>query len=660
MTGELNPPTGPAAEPSAGGSQPGLAAEEVSLGLVLQGLLESLSEGLIVFDGEYRYRFWNPFMEKLTGLGADQVLGRRPADLFPHIAEQGVDSMLRRAMAGETVESHDLPYRVPATGRDGWVVGRYFPFRNREGRIVGVVALVRDITERKRAQDALAASRRELALHNAIAEIFLTTPDDQMYEKVLRQVLSYLESPIGIFGFIDDSGDLHLPFTVHDAMDAATVDRGPVICPNDSWSGAWGAALHERRSVLANRPGALPPGHIPITRSICAPIVDRDKIIGLLAVASRDDDYTADQLRELEGIAGHVGPILHARLARDRLEGERDAFNRALQASETWYRAIVQQQTEFVARYLPDATLTFVNEALCRYAGKPRAELLGQSLWQILSEDQRHRTIAHLETLTPDQPTGENEISWAAPDGTIRWVSFVNHALFDSQGRVVEYQSVGRDVTDRHERELELERAVAEKEILLKEIHHRVKNNMAVISSLLSLHEREIEDPATREVFKAMRSRIKTMSLVHEQLYRSGDFEHVDLGSYVDQVASSIFQSQDDASGRISVHRDISSVTLGLDSAIPCGLILTELVSNALKHAFPEGRTGNVRVSLHERAPGEVELVVEDDGVGLDLADQSGFGLHMVELLVQQLGGTIERGVGAGRRVVVRFPVSSD
>jgi len=144
-----------------------------------------------------------------------------------------------------------------------------------------------------------------------------------------------------------------------------------------------------------------------------------------------------------------------------------------------------------------------------------------QSLWQILSEDQRHRTIAHLETLTPDKPTGENEISWVAPDGTVRWVSFVNHALFDSQGRVVEYQSVGRDVTDRHERELQLERAVAEKEILLKEIHHRVKNNMAVISSLLSLHEREIEDPATREVFKAMRSRIKTMSLVHEQLYRS-------------------------------------------------------------------------------------------------------------------------------------------
>jgi len=246
-----------------------------------------------------------------------------------------------------------------------------------------------------------------------------------------------------------------------------------------------------------------------------------------------------------------------------------------------------------------------------------------------------------------------------APDGTVRWVSFVNHALFDSQGRVVEYQSVGRDVTDRHERELQLERAVAEKEILLKEIHHRVKNNMAVISSLLSLHEREIEDPATREVFKAMRSRIKTMSLVHEQLYRSGDFEHVDLGSYVDQVASSLFQSQDDASGRIIVHRDISSVTLGLDSAIPCGLIVTELVSNALKHGFPAGRTGKVRVSLHERAPGEVELAVEDDGVGLDIAEQSGFGLHMVELLVQQLGGTIEHGVGAGRRVVVRFPVRS-
>jgi PAS domain S-box-containing protein len=409
--------------------------------------------------------------------------------------------------------------------------------------------------------------------------------------------------------------------------------------------------------VLANRPGSVPAGNLPVDRSICVPIVDRDKLIGLLAVANRDRDYTEEHLRELADIASHVGPILHARLMRDRLERERDAFNRALARSENRYRAIVQQQSELVARFLPDGTLTFVNEALCRYSGRDASELVGKSLWLFMSDEMRRKSQLHLETLTPELPSGENEITWTAPDGMARWVSFVNTALFDDQGRLLEYQSVGRDVTDRHDREVALERALAEKEILLKEIHHRVKNNMAVISSLLSLHERSINDPAARDVFQAMRGRIKTMSLVHEQLYRSGDFKHIDLGAYIDQVARSLVQSQDDASGRIRVLREISRVTLDLERAIPCGLILTELVSNALKHAFPEGRAGAVRVSLGERAAGEVELKVEDDGIGHETAASSGFGLHMVGLLVQQLGGTIEHDVGAGRRVVVRFPL---
>ncbi len=328
----------------------------------------------------------------------------------------------------------------------------------------------------------------------------------------------------------------------------------------------------------------------------------------------------------------------------------------ALGASEERYRAIVHQQTEFVARFLPDGTLTFVNDALCRYSGRERPELLGRSLWDFMSDEMRRKSAAHLETLTSDHPAGKNEITWTAADGRTRWVSFVNHALFDDQARLIEYQSVGRDVTDRHEHEAKLERALAQREILLKEIHHRVKNNMAVISSLLSLHERDIEDPMAREVFRAMRGRIRTMSLVHEQLYRSGDFERVDLGRYIDQVVRTLVQSQDDASGRITVRREISEVTLDLERAIPCGLILTELLSNALKHAFPTGRSGTVLVSLREGASGEVELAVEDDGVGTAAAERGGFGLHMVELLTHQLGGTVELDVAAGRRVVVRFP----
>jgi PAS domain S-box-containing protein len=316
-----------------------------------------------------------------------------------------------------------------------------------------------------------------------VAEVFLTVPDNQMYEQVLQQVMTFLESRAGIFGYIDDEGDLVVPTISRSLPERRSVGRDPVVIPRESWGGAWGEALVYRRSVLANRPEPAQPSHPPTSRSIVVPIIDREELIGLLAVANRDRDYTEEHMRELEDIANHVGPSLHARLVRDRLERERDAFNRALVTSENRYRAIVQQQTEFVARFLPDGTLTFVNEALCRYSGRDAFELIGQSLWRFMSDEMRRKSQLHLETLTPDQPAGENEINWTASDGTTRWVSFVNTALFDDRGILVEYQSVGRDVTDRHDREVALERALAEKEILLKEIHHRVKNNMAVISS---------------------------------------------------------------------------------------------------------------------------------------------------------------------------------
>lgn len=632
---------------------------DLPLERVLQGIVESLSTGLIVFDLELRYVLWNPFMERLSGLESHQVLGRHPSELFPHITEHGIDELLERALGGETVESDDVPFFVPATGRAGWIVGKYLPYRDRDGRIAGVVALVRDVTDRKRTEAALAASERDLALHNAVAEIFLTTPDDEMYEKVLEVVLGALESEIGIFGYLDEDGSLVVPSMTSAVLDRCDMDDGRIVFPREMWAGSWGEALSSRRSVLANRPGSVPPGHIAISRSIFVPIAHHGEVVGLLAVANRRQDYTASDLRELEGIAGHIGPILHARLARDRLEEDRRITNRALAASEARYRAIVQQQTEFVARFLPDMTLTFVNDALCSYSGSTREELIGRSLSEFLPPEEQGKVERHLATLMPDRPVGTNEISWVTPAGETRWVSFVNHAFFDEDGALSEYQSVGRDVTDRHEHERELERALAEKEILLKEIHHRVKNNMAVISSLLSLHERDIADASVREVFQSMRSRIHSMALVHEQIYRSGDFEHVDLGSYVDQVTRTLAQSHQHANGRIQFEREVDTVTLDLERAIPCGLIVTELLSNALKHAFPGGRRGTVRISLLAAGPSEVELVVEDDGVGDVTSDAGGFGLHMVELLVRQLDGSIAHEIEGGRRVRVRFPTTA-
>ena len=163
MARDTKPPVGdPAPSTNSNDSGPTVPASDISMDLVMLGLVESLSEGLIVLDRELRYVFWNPFMEKLTGIGADQVLGRRPVDLFPQIIEQGIDEMITRALSGETVESPDIVFREPTTGSESWIVAQYFPARNRKGRIVGVVALISDITKRKHAEEALAAEKNKL------------------------------------------------------------------------------------------------------------------------------------------------------------------------------------------------------------------------------------------------------------------------------------------------------------------------------------------------------------------------------------------------------------------------------------------------------------------------------------------------------------------
>jgi PAS domain S-box-containing protein len=503
-------------------------------------------------------------------------------------------------------------------------------------------------------------SEWELAIHNRIAETFLTTPGDEMYESVLSAVLEALDSRHGIFGYIDPDGDLVVPSLTRDISDECRVTGESTVFPRSTWGGIWGEALENGQPVLSNSAGAVPAGHIPIDRAVFAPVIDRGKVIGLLGVANRDTEYTGRDRKVLETIARHVGPILQARLERDATEAERARVQAELSDSERRYRAVVELQSELVARFTRDGTLTFVNQALCEYSGMNRDALIGEKFQRFLTDEMVERTRRHLKKLTPETPAGENEIEWQAPDGSNRAIAWITHALYDDDGGFIEYQTVGRDVTDRRRAEEELRDALEQKEILLREVHHRVKNNMAVISSLLNLQSEGISDARALQVLQSMRDRIRTMALVHDQLYRSGEFASIDLGQYVTSVTDALYQAHSARADQVTIRTDIADVTVEIDDAIPCGLILSELISNAFKHAFPGDRRGEILVTLEKTPDGTVQLMVKDDGVGSPaddaIAARSGFGLEMVVLLVKQLGGSVEFSCREGMEAIVRFP----
>ncbi len=215
------------------------------------------------------------------------------------------------------------------------------------------------------------------------------------------------------------------------------------------------------------------------------------------------------------------------------------------------------------------------------------------------------------------------------------------------------------DITERKRAEDKIKNSLKEKEVLLKEVHHRVKNNMQVVSSLLNLQSGYIKDGQALEMLIETMNRVRSMAIVHEQLYQSGDMVNIELTEYVKKLTSDLFHSYGVDPNTISLELDVGNIMLDINTAIPCGLIINELISNSLKHAFPDGRKGKIRISLQEEVSNEFCLAVNDDGIGfpegLDFRNTETMGMELVTTLVGQLEGRIELERNGGTRFSVRF-----
>ncbi len=223
-------------------------------------------------------------------------------------------------------------------------------------------------------------------------------------------------------------------------------------------------------------------------------------------------------------------------------------------------------------------------------------------------------------------------------------------ALDDLQGMIRALQ----------QREEQLRASLREKEVLLKEAHHRVKNNLQVISSLLHMQGRYLADRSARELLRESQSRVHSIALVHEALYQSKDLGSIDLEEYLKRLISTIHTMFGKGTFTPALSCDVARVRLGIDAAVQCGLIVNELLTNAFKHAFPDGTEGHVHISVHREGDAELVLEVADDGIGLpeglDFRNAQSLGLRLVCGLTEQLGGTIELGREGGTRFLIRFP----
>lgn len=323
--------------------------------------------------------------------------------------------------------------------------------------------------------------------------------------------------------------------------------------------------------------------------------------------------------------------------------------------------AILSSANQSIIATDPAGTIVSFNTGAERMLGYTEEEVVGRHTPAIihvnaeivqraaaLSQELQRAIAPGFETFVAKARAGhaeEREWTYVRKDGTRFPVSLSVTAIRGRQGKITGFLGIATDITDRKQKENMIAAALAEKEVLLKEVYHRVKNNLQVITSLFNLQLRSLPPGEARAALQDSADRVRAMALVHEKLYQSQDLSSISLGSYVQELCRQLDTVTASGQRGVVLTSEADNIEIGLELAVPLGLLLNELISNSLKHGYPEGRTGTVRVSIrgNPEDAGAVDLQVSDDGVGLapglDIHASTSLGLRLVESLSAQIDG---------------------
>jgi PAS domain S-box-containing protein len=339
-------------------------------------------------------------------------------------------------------------------------------------------------------------------------------------------------------------------------------------------------------------------------------------------------------IRDLAGAT--VG---RSRIFRDLSEQQRNAEN---------FRGLLESAPDAMVIVNDTGTIILINSQTEKLFGYQRQELLGQPVELLLPKRilHQHADYRHGYFQSPRvRPMGHGrELYGCRRDGTEFPVEISLSPIQTGKGTLV--TAAIRDITEQKLAQQRTLESLKEKEVLLKEVHHRVKNNLAVISSLFYLQSTQTSDPAIIRILQESQDRVKSLALVHEALYRSDNLAEVDFGNYACTLALTLIRSYQLSDSQVQLIDDVEPVRLTIEKAVPCGLILNELLSNVLKHAFPAERQGVIRLTIRNRADGTCLVRVADDGIGIppsaDADQLQSLGLRLVSSLTAQLDGKFE------------------
>jgi len=560
---------------------------------------------------------------------------------------------------------------VDGEGKITWVYGVAGPLHDARGELAGYIGANMDITARKMMEDERRRYNRLLDHVLKTQSLYIT---DGNYGQVFGSLLDALVELTGSeYGFLDEvrrdaDGTL---YKLSLAMSNISWDEDSRRLYDDlvarrlefrNLSTLAGLPATSGKIVISNDPARDPRAagltahHPPLKTYMGIPVLYGGEVVGVAGVANRPGGYDEGIAHFLQPLIGTCASIIHSM----RLLEKQKALAGEVEESERLLRAMTDAVSESAILMKPDGTVEVINQCGARRLGLAPEEAVGRSIFDLVPPAIAASRRVMLEEVLSSGLSVQFEDE--------RNGMSLLHSIYpvrDAGGEIRHLAVYAYDVTERRDFEIKQASSVREKEMLIKEIHHRVKNNFQVITSMLSLQGERIRNREVLDEFGAASERIRAMALVHEQLYYSEDLSRIDFGTYLHVLTYEIASYYRDPARTIEIVIECDSVYLSIDKAVPCGLIVNELITNAAKHAFPAGSCADckIAVSFREREDGMLELGIADNGSGLperySVHEAKSFGLTLVTGLVQQLDGKLEVESGAGTSYSITFPGKS-
>ena len=572
-------------------------------------LSENANDAILSLDLDGIIRYANRAASDLAS--PLNLLGLSMLDITSANFLQNIPELLRKRREGDdSIFAFEWELTAPDSGRN-MIMDVHSSLLTENGKPSGVLIVAHDVTEQKLGEKALQESeKRYREIFENIADVFYRTDN----EGLLLIVSPSIER---LLGYIPDE----------------VIGKKKLIefYINPEERNQFLSILREKREI----------------KGFKTPLRAKD---GAEVWVSTNAQFYRDKHGEIIGVQGIARNITERMQAEEALRIQNKTFSEVLDSLDALVYVVDMNTYEIL----------FINT----YGKNIWGDIKGKICWQKIQEGQAApcEFCTNSQLIGPDgKPT--KSIVWEFQNTVNnRWYDCRDKAIYWPDGRIVRME-IATDITERKQTEERLHASLREKEILLSEVHHRVKNNMQVISGLLDLQARSSGSPELTGMLNESKRRIRSMALIHEKLYGSKDFARINLADYVRALSSELIQFHEMNPGEIDliVQTDGGEVHVDINKAIPCGLILNELISNALKHAFPGDGPGELRIIIHETKNKEIEIVVRDNGLGLpddvDIHQSRTVGLYLVNGLVSnQLDGQIEVRRDNGTEFRIKFP----